>query len=111
MLPRRGYPSPKTATASRPRFCAIGDMGDTLIRAHGLHILGWRLGVFRGARGALAEGSIAIEATEEYRSVVDGVETFVGLDNADRLADKGLAQEYAATEPLDVAVVADPAHL
>src|ERR1700676_914865 len=87
--------------------CAIGDIGNTLIRAHGLHILSWRLVVFRGRRSAVAEGSIAIEAAEEYGSVVDGVEAFVSLDDADRLADEGLAQEDTATEPLDVAIVAN----
>ena len=60
---------------------------------------------------ALVEGAGAIKVAKEYRPIVDNVEALVGLDDADRLADESFAEEDATAQPLDVAVIVNPAHL
>ena len=88
------------------------DMGNMFDRAHGLHIFSEGFCFSRLVMKALSEGSASIEIAEEDWSVVNGVETaFLRLDDADRLADEGLAQEDAVAPPLDLTVAAYPPHL
>src|SRR4051794_33759776 len=87
-------------------------MGNRYDRAHGLHIFPGGFCFSRRLLKSLSECSPSIEISEEDGSVVIGVKaTFVGLDDPDRLADEGLAQEDAAASPLDLAVAADPSHV
>src|SRR5437868_13335105 len=80
-------------------------MGNMFDRAHRLHFFSLRLLFFRHLR-PMAEAPIAIEITEEDRSEVDGMTTFVGLADAHRLAHQSLTQKHLLAEPFDFAIAA-----
>jgi hypothetical protein len=57
------------------------------------------------------QGVLVIEVAKQDRAVVDGEAPVVGLGDANRLSDEGLAEEDEGTGPSDLAVVANATDL